>query len=162
MPANRNPLKTMKIQTSAKHRLAMLDLVLKKEPQMGYSDMEITRGGPSYTIDTMSELLAVRPAEYWFLMGADALKGFTDWKNPAKLVKMCRLAVAMRPPTSQFELMARIPEEYRSQIDVIQMASSEISSTELRDRISQGQPVNHWISPEVLQYAQANKLYQLA
>ncbi|MFX8782071.1 hypothetical protein ABTM76_19280, partial [Acinetobacter baumannii] len=92
----RNPLKTGKVQTSAKHRLAMLALMLKNEPEMSYSDMEITRGGPSYTVDTLGEMLHVRPAEYWFLMGADALKGLSGWKNPSKLLKLCRLGVAVR------------------------------------------------------------------
>src|ERR1700722_59500 len=73
LPANRNPLKTGKGGTPAKHRLAMIDLMLKNEPTMAYSDMEITRGGPSYAVDTLNELHAVRPAEYWFLMGADSL-----------------------------------------------------------------------------------------
>ncbi len=160
LPANRNPLKSAQSQTSAKHRLAMVNVLLKNEPKMGYSDMEITRGGSSYTVDTLGELQMVRPAEYWFLMGADSLRGLANWKNPIRLLKLCRLGVAIRPPLIVADVLVKLPEDFKGNVDVIQMPAQDISSSELRTRLHNGQNVSPWISPEVLQYIHANKLYR--
>ena len=73
VPANRNPLKTRKT-ASAKHRLRMVELEIEDEEGLSVSDIEITRGGPSYAVDTLEELKMVRPGEYWFIVGADALE----------------------------------------------------------------------------------------
>jgi len=162
LPANRNPLKSRKVQTPAKHRLGMISQLIKHEENMSYSDMEITRGGSSYTVDTLGELHMVRPAEYWFLMGADSLRGIDDWKNPIRLMKLCRLAVAVRPPLIVADVLVKLPEEYKGKVDIIQMPAMDVSSTQIRDRIQRGQNVSPWITPEVLQYIHTHKLYQTA
>ncbi len=162
LPANRNPLKTGRIQASSKHRLGMVERLIKSEPQMSYSDMEITRGGSSFTVDTIGELQMVRPAEYWFLMGADTLRNIGEWKNPIRLMKLCRLGVAVRPPILVDDVLAKVPEEFKGKVDIIEMPPTDISSTHIRDRVFQGQNVSSWTPKEVLQYIQANKLYQNA
>jgi len=162
LPANRNPLKSGRAIGSTKQRLAMVGLSIAKEPKMSYSDMEITRGGSSYSVDTLGELQMVRPAEYWFLMGADSLRGIAGWKNPIRLMKLCRLGVAVRPPLIVSDVLVKLPEEYKGKVDVIQMPPTEVSSTEIRERIRKGMHVSPWISPEVLQYIQSNKLYENA
>src|SRR4051794_25149699 len=68
LPASRNPLKSRKVVTPAKHRLGMVEALVRNEEKMAVSDMELTRGGISYTVDTLGELHMVQPAEYWFLM----------------------------------------------------------------------------------------------
>ncbi|MDR3688977.1 MAG: nicotinate-nucleotide adenylyltransferase [Fimbriimonas sp.] len=162
LPANRNPMKSGKIQAPAKHRLGMIDRLIQTQPGMSYSDMEITRGGPSYAVDTLAELQMVRPAEYWFLMGVDALRGIGGWKSPSRLMKLCRIAVAVRPPHIVHDVLARLPEEFRGKVDILEMPPMEISSTDIRDRMHRGQNVSPWMSAEVLQYIQANRLYQNA
>src|SRR3954471_14443433 len=72
LPVNRNPLKKIKM-SPAKDRLEMVKLAIRDEPNFSVSDIEIARGGPSYAIDTMNELTYARPAEYWFILGSDAL-----------------------------------------------------------------------------------------
>ena len=162
IPANRNPIKTQKTETPAKHRIGMVERLIHSQPQMAYSDMEITRGGPSYTVDTLSELQMVRPAEYWFIMGADALRGLADWKSPVRLMRLCRLAVAVRPPLIVSDVLVKLPEDYKGKVDVIQMPSLDISSSDLRTKLHQGQSVDSWIAPEVLQYIHTHKLYRNA
>ena len=162
LPANRNPMKARSIQTPAKHRLAMVHELIKNEPGMSYSDMEITRGGSSYTVDTLGELQMVRPADYWFILGADSLRGFSDWKNPVRLLKLCRLAVAVRPPLMVNDVMIKLPEEFRDRVDIVQMPALDISSSSLRGLIHRNQNVSPWVDRDVLQYIQKNKLYQNA
>jgi len=159
VPANRNPIKAIKTVTSPKHRVAMVELLVRDHPQLAYSDMEITRGGPSFTVDTLTELQMVTPAEYWFIMGADALRNISEWKSPNRLIRLCRIAAAIRPPHTVQDVLVRLPEEFKSSIDPIQMTGVELSSTEIRDKIAGRLNVTPWLSPEVLQYIQANKLY---
>jgi len=64
VPANRNPLKDRPVSASGKQRLSMVAAMIADEPQMSVSDMELTRGGLSYAIDTIQELQMVRPGEY--------------------------------------------------------------------------------------------------
>lgn len=160
LPANRNPMKARDASSPAKHRLAMVQALMPKNEKFAVSDMEITRGGASYMVDTLSELQMAQLAEYWLIMGADTLRGFAEWKSPRRILQMARLAVAMRPPHSEVELLSRIDETIRPAIDFIHMNEIDVSSTELRKKITLKQNVTPWIDSSVLTYIQASKLYQ--
>ncbi len=160
IPANRNPIKSIKTVTPAKHRLGMVEALVNGRPNMAYSDLEITRGGQSFTVDTLAEMQMVRPAEYWFIMGADSLRNFSEWKSPHRLVRMCRIAVAIRPPLIVSDVLVKLPEEFKDNVDVISMPPSDVSSTEIRNRLHNGQNINSWITPEVQQYIETHKLYR--
>ncbi len=162
MPTFRNPIKGRKVSTSPKDRLAMVEALVRGsgDSHLALSDLEITRGGPSYTVDTMTELQMARPAEYWFLMGADSLRSLPDWKQPNRLVRLSRLGVVVRPPTTESEVRLRIPVELRDHVDVLQMTPVDISSTEIRERLSRKQNVSSWVPVEVLRYISSHKLYQ--
>lgn len=160
MPAYKNPIKSVKQGTPAKHRLEMTKLLVAKAPRMAVSDLEITRGGPSYTVDTLTELTFAQPAEYWFILGADAVRRLGEWKQPTRLLKLCRLAVALRPPMTEVDLMARLTSDVKEQSDIITLPPMDISSSELRERFQKRQPVTPWVTPEVLNYIREHKLYQ--
>jgi nicotinate-nucleotide adenylyltransferase len=159
LPANINPFKQTKRTTPAKDRIAMLQLLQKRNAKLSSSDMEITRGGVSYTVDTLGELQMVHPGDYWFIMGADAISNFDEWKNPQRILRLCRLAVTVRPPITKEDLLLQLPEEYREKIDIIEMAPTEESSTTIRDRIIRGLPVQNMTTPEIVTYIKNNKLY---
>jgi len=159
LPANRNPLKARK-GTPAKHRLGMVEALIRNDSQLAVSDMEITRGGVSYTVDTLAELQMVQPAEYWFLMGADALRGLPDWKNPQRLMRLCRLGVAVRPPMTETDVVNRVPIEFKEKVDVIRMAPMDVSSTDIRDRLARNQTVSPYVPTDVLKYIHTHHLYR--
>jgi len=160
LPANRNPLKTHKTSTPGRQRLGMVEALIRHEENMAVSDMELTRQGMSYTVDTLSEIQMVSPAEYWFIMGADSLRGFAEWKHPQRILKMARLAVAVRPPIGEADVLSRLPEEYRDRVDLIKMAPIDISSTDLRERLTRHLNVSAWIPQDVLKYIATNQLYR--
>lgn len=160
VPASRNPLKPNKAESSAKHRLAMVDELISRQPQMAFSDCEVKRGGPSYAVDTLSDMQAARPADYWFVMGADSLRTLPAWKNVPRLLKLCRLAVAVRPPLIVADVLVKLPTDVRAQVDIVKMPALEISSTALKSRIRLGQDPGSWITPEVLKYVRAHNLYR--
>lgn len=160
LPANTNPFKSEKRTTSARDRAAMTQMLQKKNPKFSFSDMEITRGGVSYTVDTLGELQMVHPGEYWFILGADAMKGFTQWKNPQRILRLCRLAVAIRPPMTKEDVERQIPEEFREKVDMIEMSATNESATEIRQRVEKGQPIQNLTIPEISDYIRNNKLYK--
>lgn len=160
LPANTNPFKGGARTSPAKMRVAMAQLLQKKNDKLSFSDMEITRGGVSYTVDTLGELQMVHPGEYWFIMGADAMKGFAEWKNPQRILRLCRLAVAVRPPMTKEDLDRHIPEDFRDKVDLIELAPTPESSTEIRERVLKGHSIQNFTTPEIVDYIKQNKLYK--
>jgi len=160
LPANRNPLKTRRDVTEPSQRLEMVRLAIAGEPAFSVSDMEITRGGPSYTVDTLSELQMIRQADFWFIIGADALKTIPDWKSPNRIAKLCRLAVAVRPPMTDHDVAARIPDLFDGRVDLVPIQPVDVSSTEIRERIRAGRPVTGMLDPKVEDYIRRHKLYK--
>jgi nicotinate-nucleotide adenylyltransferase len=160
LPANRNPQKSDPAKAGGKQRLEMVRRMIEENDKFSYTDIEITRGGPSYSVDTLAELQMVRPADYWFLVGADAVRDLPKWKQPHRLLKMCRLGVALRPPTIEAEVMARIPEEFKQFVDLVHMQPVDVSATDLRDKLAKGKSIVPWVHPRVLQFIQESKLYR--
>lgn len=160
LPANKNPFKQGRPGCTPQERLEMVSLLSKQNPKIAVSDMEITRGGLSYTVDTLGELQMVHPGEYWFIMGADALKGFTDWKNPQRILRMCRLAVAARPPIVRDEILLGLEDWVKEKIDLVEMPPIEASSTDIRAKVQRGLPIGSLTTPEIVDYIKKNKLYK--
>lgn len=160
LPTNKNPLKTGKAPAPAKHRLEMVRILIEREDNMSVSDMDITRGGRSYAVDTLSELQMVRPAEYWFLMGADSLHDLEAWKQPHRLLKLCRIGAVSRDLTDAKVTSQRLPEEFRPFIDIVPMDPVHVSATDLREKIAKRQQTNIWMPDTVRNYIETHKLYR--
>jgi len=159
MPASRNPMKKGP-QTPPKQRLEMVRLAVASHEGLAYSDLEISRGGPSYAVDTLTELSFAQPADYWFLIGADALKDLPRWKQPERLVKLCRFGVVLRGIMTESQVLSRLPKEYKERVDLIPMKSVEASSTVIRELIAKNQMPTQWLAPEVISYIREHKLYR--
>lgn len=159
IPANRNPLKSRRA-SRPKDRLEMVRLAIEGHPGFAVSDIEIARGGPSYAIDTLSELQAARPGDYWLILGTDALKGFMDWKSPERILQKARLAVAIRPPQKKEDVLAQTPEAIVASVDWLEMPPTDISSTDIRLRIEERRPSSHLLDPRVMSYIEENSLYR--
>lgn len=160
LPASRNPFKQVNRAVAGEHRLAMCQVLQKYEPKIAVSDMELTRGGISYTVDTLGELQMVHPGDYWFIMGADSLKGFKDWKNPERILRLCRLAVAVRPPLTQADIEVMAGDFASSKIDTIPMEPTLESSTAIREKLVKGQNLGGQVPSEVVDYIRKHKLYK--
>ena len=160
IPAFQNPLKGRK-STPARQRLEMVKLAVQGVEGMAVSDSEIQRRGQSYAIDTVSELQYLNPAEYWFIVGADSLKTLPQWKQPERLLRLCRIAAAVRGKADPQDVLKFLPEPLRSGIDFIPMETVEISSTAVRELVYRGRPIDRYVSKAVIKYVQENKLYKI-
>ena len=161
IPAFQNPLKNKTASSHAKQRLEMVKLAVADNPRMAVSDVEIERRGPSYAVDTVSELQYVRPADYWFIVGADSLKTLTKWKQPERLLRLCRIAAAIRPPVNPVEALLLLPPHFRDLIDLIEMKPTEISATEIRANVAKGSAIEPWVAKPVIKYIQEKGLYRI-
>jgi len=153
VPACRNPLKKHYKATSAKHRFRMVELMVEGEPNMSVSDIDISRGGPSYAIDTVQEFQMIQPGQYWFLMGADALRALPNWWHVDKFMRTCRIGAAFRMQMVPYDVLRTLPKFISDAVDLIPMQPMSVSSSKIREFIVDGEPVNHW------EYIEANKLY---
>lgn len=158
IPNNRNPLKHEAIAEPS-DRLEMVRLMIEDQPQMAVSDIELTREGPSFMVDTLTELKAAQPDwDLWAILGADSLAGFMDWHYPERILRMVRLAVAVRPGTDLSQLLETMPEMIDSRIDIMLMPPYVASSTEVRAQIAKGQPTSA-LHPSVASYIAEQGLY---
>jgi len=158
VPAAVNPLKVGKAASSPADRLQMVQLAIRDEPGMAVSDIEISRGGKSYMVDTLRELHVARPANYWLILGSDCLRTLPSWKQPKHLLRLCRLAVAQREPTYLTPPLIELGLEDRT--DWIQMEPCDVSASEIREMIQQGRSADRWLSPAVLDYIRSKELYR--
>ncbi len=159
VPANRNPLKHRRV-SPAQDRLRMVELMVDGEEGLAVSDIELTRGGPSYAVDTVEEMKLVCPGEYWFILGSDSLKDLADWKDPARLLHLCRLAVVSRADTAAESVVSSLDREYSRRIDIVPMPSVPMSSSKIREDVIRGMPVEHWLKPVVWEYIKKVGLYR--
>lgn len=158
VPNFRNPLRRKSFAT-ATNRLQMCQLAIEGHPGMAVSDIEVTRGTKSYTYETVEEILMVKPGKLWIIVGADALEHFREWKEPAKLVRLCRIAAVARPGHEIERALSYLDEEMRDAVDFVQMEPSRASSTAVRDDIARGHSPELMIEPKVWEYIQERGLY---
>jgi len=163
MPSNIPPHKRLPTNAaSEKQRLDMISIATKKLPWAEVSDMEIKRGGVSYTVDTVSEIKKTRPDDELFLIvGTDMFLTFEMWKDPEKIGKMCVIAVLSRESDDRKRLEIckdRLFKTLNIKSVIIDAPVIEISSTRIRDMIL-SKDAEQWIDKDVLKYIRKNKLY---
>lgn len=157
IPAARNPMKDRRSFAGHKHRLAMVRLMAEGHPGLSVSDIEITRGGTSYMVDTLEELQLVQPAEYWLILGSDTLSGFSEWRQPERICRMARVAAVIRPPMEKVTFP--LPDYLEAVLDWVELQVPNISSTRLRSMLQQREDVSKWMAPGVLDYIRSHDLY---
>lgn len=135
-------------------RLAMVEAAVADAPGLQVSDVEITRGGLSYTADTLEALQAVEPdAELFLILGNDAAAGFATWDRHREVAERARLVVVDRPGTP-----TPIDDGFEwTRVDIPEL---EISSTELRQRVAEGRSVRYLTPPEVVTCISERGLYR--
>lgn len=147
--------------TPAVHREAMLRLAIEGEPRFAIERCELTRGGPSYTIDTVRALAAAEPTAQWVLViGQDQYANFHTWREHAVLLSLVTLAVAAREGQPvQAEALAGLPHRHV----VLPMPHVPVSSSAIRQRLARGEAPTmlapDLISPAVAGYIARHGLY---
>ena len=158
VPANISPAKKNGDSSPAEERSKMLEMSLTNNPNFEISDLEIKREGISYTIDTIKEVadkLKLDKKDLFFLMGSDTLKGFHNWKNPEKIIKICNIIVAIRPGFTPSD----IPQWVLDNVRFANIPRFEVSSTNIRRRWREGKTIRYMVPKEVWEYINEKELY---
>jgi nicotinate-nucleotide adenylyltransferase len=157
IPAAVSPLKGRVLTATATQRLEMVRQAIEGDGRFGVSDIELRRGGTSFTIDTVRELLRSRPdAEIHWIIGSDQMQRLAEWKEIGELVHLVQFVHLARPGVEQ------APPPPIPGLKLRQIAGHEvaISSSELRERVSRGLPLRHFVPLKVADFIESQSLYR--
>jgi len=165
MPAGMPSHKDSSCVTDNELRFEMTKIAISSNPKFFVSRMEIERGGPSYTIDTVLELkkLLKPDAKIYFLIGADSVFQVFSWKNARELITMCEFIGVTRPGYNKRELYGRIKDinqSCESKIHFFEIPAFDISSSEVRERIKEGKSIKYLVPEGVEEYIYKKGLYR--
>jgi nicotinate-nucleotide adenylyltransferase len=175
VPASVQPLKAGRETASAGHRLAMVRLMVGADARLQSDSVEVDREGLSYTVDTLREFARRFPsADRYFLVGADVLASFAQWRDPQTVLDLATLAVLTRRADSDSDAISEATqlEQQRmsargSLLDGLAQRSTfvptrrvDISSTEIRDRVRSGRSIHGFVTDAVGEYISAHGLYR--
>ncbi len=162
MPAGVPPHKDERSVSGSAHRLAMTRLAVEDAERFEVSDMELSRKTPSYTVDTVRELLAGlgTGAMIYLIIGSDSLLELHSWKDHDELLSLVRLAIYPRPghPVSA----SRFPWTDRMVVLPGEDLTFNLSSSAIRDRVRSGRSIRYLVPPAVERYILENGLYAAA
>ena len=148
--------KSQRVVSPAEDRYLMTVIATASNPRFSTSRVDIERGGPTYTIDTLTDLQRERPdAELFFITGADALEQIVGWRDNERLFQMARLIGVTRPGYQLAD--HHLPEGVVSLVEVPALA---ISSTDCRERVARGMPVWYLVPDGVVQFIEKRGLYR--
>jgi nicotinate-nucleotide adenylyltransferase len=144
----------------AADRLAMCELAAAGDERVEVDNLEMRRPPPSYTIDTVRQLKRDRGwARVHWLIGADQLAALPRWHEAEALVREANLIVMARPGWT-FDWQS-LPPPFRVLHDhVIDAPLVEVSSTDIRQRVRDGKPIDHLVPRAVAGYIRAHALYR--
>ncbi|RNE49629.1 nicotinate-nucleotide adenylyltransferase [Corynebacterium alimapuense] len=150
--------KAHKQVSPAEHRYLMTVIATASNPRFMASRVDIDRGGDTYTIDTLHDLRKQNPdADLFFITGADALSSIVTWRDWEQMFDLAHFVGVTRPGYELTEEM--LPQVHQQRVDLIDIPAMAISSTDCRNRSSQGRPVWYLVPDGVVQYIAKNDLY---
>jgi nicotinate-nucleotide adenylyltransferase len=164
VPVAAPPHKALPADPGPEVRLEMCRLAAAADGRLEVSDIEVRRGGSSYTVATLQELHASHPEhELTFIAGGDMAASLPDWREPERVLELARFAVAERDGAQRAEIEGRtaaLPS--RDRIEFFDMPRLDISSSEIRARVAAGRPIR-WLVPDaVAGYIAEHGLYRSA
>lgn len=154
IPAYISPHKSQVETSSPEDRLNMINIAIDGVDFFDCSDVEIKKGGISYTVDTLKELKE-KYDEIEFIIGYDNIFQFHTWKDPDEIMKLATIVVLKRKSSHAPEFK----DKYYNQAVFVQTRGIEISATDLRERVKKELPINFLVPPKVMEYIYKNKLY---
>lgn len=162
IPAGRPWLKSDRRVTSPGHRLAMVELATRDNPHFEVSDIEIERPGPTYTVDTLSELRQsmAEGTELYLILGMDSIRELGHWHRPDLIFEMCMVVAVSRPGVADVSIQD-IERDFPSSTGRLKMIGGpmvDTSATEIRSHAGGNTPL-YGIPDSVRDYIREHALY---
>jgi nicotinate-nucleotide adenylyltransferase len=131
----------------------MARLAVAGDSRLAVSAVDVERGAPTYTIDTMTDLECAHPGATWFFVtGADALARLGEWRDSERLRRFATFVGVTRPG---YEVPAGLPD-----VRLVEVPALGVSSTDVRRRVSLGLPIRYLVPDRVAEYIGENNLYR--
>ena len=179
VPSRIPPHRTSTAGASPEARLAMAGLAAAEQQGWTASDIELTRDGPSYTFDTLTALRATSTSQFFFIIGADAFAEIATWSRYPAVLDLAHFAVVARPGITLHSLQARVPDladrmttpdefkpeaarslpDEKTRVILIETATPDVSSTEIRRRVRAGESIGDLVPESVASYVSTHRLY---
>ena len=166
IPAARSPRKKRQVGSRADLRLDMTKLCLADDKRFEISKIELDRGGISYMVDTLEQLNRLYlGARLFLILGADSFSSFDSWRDPERISELARIIVYPRSDFKNEDARTdgHLGNDRSGTVTTAQwmdMDKIDISSSDIRSRIADGQRVKDLLSGPVYEYIISNRLYQ--
>lgn len=161
IPSGRSYFKDDIKMPDAKVRLEMCRLACAGNRHFTVLDIETKRPGNSYTCDTLEELKALYPDdEFFYIAGYDSFAELLHFKNPQRIFELARIVVAARNNDSDISaIKINYESKFGAAVDILEMPRIDISSSMIRNYISEGRPVRYLIPEAVESYITEKGIY---
>lgn len=157
IPAMTPPHKQDRAVTAGRHRLAMVERAIEGDPHFAVSDCELRRGGVSYTIDTVQDLLRTHSgAELTVLIGMDNLVDFSTWRDPEGILSRAAVVVMTRPGFTHGPGDA----PFLTRMRLCEVPDIGIAARDIRRRVSEGRSIRYLVPAGVEEYVATHGLYR--
>lgn len=148
----------------SEERLEMVRLAIRGRSDFSSSDMEIRRGGFTYTCETVRCLQEIYPdTELYFIMGADSLFSVERWRHPEIILAGCTLVAAARGDANLQEMEAKCREletRFHGQVRLMEFAAMDVSSSCIRERVRAGKSIRYLVPEPVRAFIEETNLYK--
>ena len=155
------PWHKTKTATPGEDRYLMTVIATAADTRFEVSRVDIDREGPTYTVDTLSDLqqgfAAAHPndsAEWFFITGADALADIVSWRDPDGIIDQAHLVGVTRPGHQLSD--PGLPEGV---VTLIEIPALAISSSDIRQRVADGKPIDYLVPEGVARWIRKHRLY---
>ena len=162
MPVAAAPHKQLADDPGPEERLRMCELAVAHDDRLAVSRLELDRGGPSYTVDTLREIHAAAPGDdLTFIVGGDMAHSLPAWREPEAVLQLATLAVAERSGVARKEIAERLGDlAGADRIRFFDMPRIDISSTDIRHRVRHTLPIRYMVPDDVVRAIGAGGWYR--
>jgi nicotinate-nucleotide adenylyltransferase len=164
IPSAMPPHKVVDKLASERDRLQMIKLAIRGNDRFEVDDIEIKRGGKSYSVDTLTELHRRNPrADFYFIIGADSLRELHLWREVTRLVHLCTFVTVPRPgfePKPVVDPRLDAATRRRLRQHVLRGHACDIASRDIRARVASGQSICYLVPEAVREYIRGRSLYR--
>jgi nicotinate-nucleotide adenylyltransferase len=161
MPVASPPHKRLDDDPGPEARLELCRLAVAKDERLAVSRLEVDRGGPSYTADTLREIHATSPGdELTFIVGGDMAASLPSWREPEAVLELATLAVAEREAIRRRDVAESVASlRGAERLRFFDLPRVDVSSSAIRRRVREGKPIRYWVPDEVARLVGARRYY---
>jgi nicotinate-nucleotide adenylyltransferase len=154
---------------SAAQRCCMIELAIEDQPAFVLNSLELQRGGPSYSVDSLREIGRQHAQKLVLILGADAFNGFADWKSPGEILELAHLVVCGRPGFKidtaiyvdhRVEAVSELASRRAGGILAMTVDALDCSSSRVRTALEMGNTPRQYLNTKVADYIDEHHLYR--